>query len=83
MIHMINLHSVLDLPTSPYVLMLLPVYISVLIQKVILLFSLLIQDTLKRVVRAGDGTILATSPSYTRFLKSGVDYAIISPGTLL
>uniref|UniRef100_A0A6N2MWM5 BRCT domain-containing protein n=1 Tax=Salix viminalis TaxID=40686 RepID=A0A6N2MWM5_SALVM len=37
-------------------------------------------DTLKRVVKAGDGTILATSPPYTRFLTSGVDYAIVSPG---
>ncbi|GAB4841754.1 hypothetical protein Ancab_022476 [Ancistrocladus abbreviatus] len=37
-------------------------------------------DTLKRVVKAGDGTILATSPPYTRFLKSGVDFAIVSPG---
>ncbi|RXH84451.1 hypothetical protein DVH24_027350 [Malus domestica] len=37
-------------------------------------------DTLKRVMKAGDGTILATSPPYTRFLKSGVDYAIVSPG---
>ncbi|KDP28240.1 hypothetical protein JCGZ_14011 [Jatropha curcas] len=37
-------------------------------------------DTLKRVVKAGDGTILATSPPYTRFLKSGVDYAVVSPG---
>ncbi|XP_050237883.1 BRCT domain-containing protein At4g02110 [Mercurialis annua] len=37
-------------------------------------------ETLKRVVKAGDGTILATSPPYTRFLASGVDYAIISPG---
>lgn len=37
-------------------------------------------DTLKRVVKAGDGTILATSPPYTRFLDSGVDYAIVSPG---
>ncbi|KAJ0979877.1 hypothetical protein J5N97_015351 [Dioscorea zingiberensis] len=36
-------------------------------------------DTLKRVVKAGDGTILATSPPYTRFLKSGVDYAVVSP----
>ncbi|KAM0954443.1 putative chromatin regulator PHD family [Dioscorea sansibarensis] len=36
-------------------------------------------DTLKRVVKAGDGTILATSPPYTRFLNSGVDYAVISP----
>uniref|UniRef100_A0A1D1YQN3 BRCT domain-containing protein At4g02110 n=1 Tax=Anthurium amnicola TaxID=1678845 RepID=A0A1D1YQN3_9ARAE len=38
-------------------------------------------DTLKRVVKAGDGTILATSPPYTRFLKSGVDFAIIGPNT--
>ncbi|KAJ8899080.1 hypothetical protein K2173_010233 [Erythroxylum novogranatense] len=37
-------------------------------------------DTLKRAVNAGDGTILATSPPYTRFLASGVDYAVISPG---
>ncbi|XP_072982927.1 BRCT domain-containing protein At4g02110 [Typha latifolia] len=36
-------------------------------------------DTLKRVVKAGDGTILATSPPYTRFLKAGVDFAIVSP----
>ncbi|XP_016441021.1 BRCT domain-containing protein At4g02110-like isoform X1 [Nicotiana tabacum] len=34
-------------------------------------------DTLKRAVKAGDGTILATSPPYTRFLKSGVDFAIV------
>jgi topoisomerase (DNA) II binding protein 1 len=40
------------------------------------------QDTLKRVVKAGDGTILATSPPYTRFLDSGVDYAVVSPGML-
>lgn len=38
------------------------------------------QDTLKRVVKAGDGTILATSPPYTRFLDSGVDFAIVTPG---
>lgn len=38
------------------------------------------QDTLKRVVKAGDGTILATSPPYTRFLDTGIDYAIVSPG---
>lgn len=31
-------------------------------------------------VKAGDGTILATSPPYTRFLNSGVDFAIVSPG---
>jgi topoisomerase (DNA) II binding protein 1 len=31
-------------------------------------------------VKAGDGTILATSPPYTRFITSGVDFAIISPG---
>jgi len=30
------------------------------------------------VVKAGDGTILATSPPYTRFLNSGVDFAIVS-----
>uniref|UniRef100_A0A803M7K8 BRCT domain-containing protein n=1 Tax=Chenopodium quinoa TaxID=63459 RepID=A0A803M7K8_CHEQI len=37
-------------------------------------------DTLKRVIKAGDGTILATSPPYTRILESGVDFAIVSPG---
>ncbi|KAM7527004.1 hypothetical protein LguiB_030414 [Lonicera macranthoides] len=37
-------------------------------------------DTLKRVVKAGDGTILATSPPYSRFLESRVDFAIVSPG---
>ncbi|GMI98875.1 hypothetical protein HRI_003556800 [Hibiscus trionum] len=37
-------------------------------------------DTLKRAVKAGDGDILATSPPYTRFLKSGVDFAVVSPG---
>ncbi|XP_059438388.1 BRCT domain-containing protein At4g02110 isoform X1 [Corylus avellana] len=37
-------------------------------------------DTLKRAVKAGDGTLLATSPPYSRFFKSGVDFAIISPG---
>jgi topoisomerase (DNA) II binding protein 1 len=36
------------------------------------------QDTVKRAVRAGDGNILATSPPYTRFLDSGVDFAVIS-----
>ncbi|XP_074559775.1 BRCT domain-containing protein At4g02110 [Curcuma longa] len=36
-------------------------------------------DTLKRVIKAGDGTLLATSPPYTRFLNSGVDFAIVSP----
>lgn len=41
---------------------------------------MVIQDTLKRVVKAGDGEILATSPPYTRFLKSGVDFAVVSPG---
>jgi topoisomerase (DNA) II binding protein 1 len=34
----------------------------------------------KRAVRAGDGNILATSPPYTRFLNSGVDFAVISAG---
>ncbi|KAK6937309.1 BRCT domain [Dillenia turbinata] len=37
-------------------------------------------DTLKRTVKAGDGTIVATSPPYTRFLKSGVDFAVVTPG---
>ncbi|KAF8006657.1 hypothetical protein BT93_K0842 [Corymbia citriodora subsp. variegata] len=37
-------------------------------------------DTLKRVVKAGDGAILATSPPYDRFLNTRVDFAIISPG---
>ncbi|KAF3967890.1 hypothetical protein CMV_008162 [Castanea mollissima] len=36
-------------------------------------------DTLKRAVKAGDRTILATSPPYTRFLNDRVDFAIISP----
>lgn len=40
----------------------------------------LTQDTLKRVVKAGDGTIVATSPPYTRVLDSGVDFAVVSPG---
>lgn len=31
-------------------------------------------------MKAGDGTILATSPPYTRFLNSRVDFAIVSPG---
>ena len=31
-------------------------------------------------MKAGDGTILATSPPYTRFLQSGVDFAIVSSG---
>ncbi|KAI0529430.1 hypothetical protein KFK09_001979 [Dendrobium nobile] len=35
-------------------------------------------DTLKRAVKAGDGTILATSPPYTKFLKSSVDFAIVN-----
>ncbi|XP_076900431.1 BRCT domain-containing protein At4g02110-like [Bidens hawaiensis] len=37
-------------------------------------------DTLKRVVKAGEGTILATSPPYTRFLNTGIDFAVVSPG---
>ncbi|OWM80069.1 BRCT domain-containing protein At4g02110 [Punica granatum] len=37
-------------------------------------------DTFKRVVKAGDGTILATSPPYNRFLSKGVDFAIVGPG---
>ncbi|CAN6313071.1 unnamed protein product [Urochloa humidicola] len=35
-------------------------------------------DTVKRAVKAGDGTILATSPPYTRFVDSGVDFAVVS-----
>nr|CAB3501067.1 unnamed protein product [Digitaria exilis] len=35
-------------------------------------------DTVKRAVKSGDGTILATSPPYTRFLDSGVDFAVVS-----
>ncbi|CAM0151596.1 unnamed protein product [Urochloa decumbens] len=37
-------------------------------------------DTLKRTIRSGDGTILATSPPYTRFLKSSIDFAVVSTG---
>ncbi|WVZ67153.1 hypothetical protein U9M48_016273 [Paspalum notatum var. saurae] len=37
-------------------------------------------DTLKRTIRSGDGAILATSPPYTRFLKSSVDFAVVSAG---
>ncbi|XP_057823071.2 BRCT domain-containing protein At4g02110 isoform X2 [Cryptomeria japonica] len=37
-------------------------------------------DTLKRVVKAGGGLILATSPPYTRSLAAGVHFAVISPG---
>ncbi|CAN6220015.1 unnamed protein product [Urochloa humidicola] len=37
-------------------------------------------DTLKRTIRSGDGTILATSPPYTRFLKSNIDFAVVSTG---
>ncbi|MQL72712.1 hypothetical protein Taro_005023 [Colocasia esculenta] len=36
-------------------------------------------DTLKRVIKSGDGMILATSPPYTRFLKSEVDFAVLGP----
>ncbi|TKV96560.1 hypothetical protein SEVIR_9G436000v4 [Setaria viridis] len=35
-------------------------------------------DTVKRAVKAGDGTILATSPPYSRFLDSGFDFAVVS-----
>lgn len=31
-------------------------------------------------MKAGEGTILATSPPYTRFLDSGIDFAVVSPG---
>ncbi|CAN1293193.1 BRCT domain-containing protein At4g02110 [Linum perenne] len=34
-------------------------------------------ETLKRAVKAGGGTILATCPPYTRFLDCGIDYAVI------
>ncbi|KAG8099022.1 hypothetical protein GUJ93_ZPchr0013g36952 [Zizania palustris] len=37
-------------------------------------------DTLKRAVRAGDGTILATSPPYARLMSSHVDFAVVSAG---
>ncbi|KAM0836863.1 hypothetical protein ACQ4PT_062036 [Festuca glaucescens] len=37
-------------------------------------------DTLKRALRAGDGTILATSPPYTRLLKHDVSFAVVSAG---
>lgn len=42
--------------------------------------TIVLQDTLKRVIKAGDGTILATSPPYTKFLGTEVDYAVVSPG---
>jgi topoisomerase (DNA) II binding protein 1 len=38
------------------------------------------QDTMKRALRAGDGTILATSPPYTRLLKHDVSFAVVSAG---
>ncbi|VAH41886.1 unnamed protein product [Triticum turgidum subsp. durum] len=37
-------------------------------------------DTLKRAVKAGDGTILATSPPYTRVLKHGASFVVVSAG---
>jgi hypothetical protein len=37
-----------------------------------------LQDTVKRAVKAGNGAVLATSPPYTRFLDSGVDFAVVS-----
>eukprot|EP01018_Ginkgo_biloba_P004485 Gb_07881 [translate_table: standard] len=37
-------------------------------------------DTLKRVVKAGGGLILATCPPYNKFLEGGVDFAVISRG---
>jgi topoisomerase (DNA) II binding protein 1 len=37
---------------------------------------------MKRVIKAGDGTILATSPPYTRILKSNcVDFAVVPATT--
>jgi topoisomerase (DNA) II binding protein 1 len=38
------------------------------------------QDTLKRALRAGDGTILATSPPYIRLLNHDVSFAVVSAG---
>ncbi|KAF3322700.1 BRCT domain-containing protein [Carex littledalei] len=39
-------------------------------------------DTMKRVIKAGDGTILATSPPYTRVLKSNsIDFAVVPATT--
>lgn len=35
-------------------------------------------DTLKHVVMAGDVTILVSSPSYTRSLEFGSDFAVVS-----
>jgi topoisomerase (DNA) II binding protein 1 len=35
---------------------------------------------MKRALRAGDGTILATSPPYTRLLKHDVSFAVVSAG---
>ncbi|KAK1677769.1 hypothetical protein QYE76_038617 [Lolium multiflorum] len=37
-------------------------------------------DTMKRALRAGDGTILATSPPYTKLLKQDVSFAVVSAG---
>ncbi|KAF7010201.1 hypothetical protein CFC21_024651 [Triticum aestivum] len=40
------------------------------------------RDTLRRAVRAGDGTVLATAPPYTRFLKLGaISFAVVAAGT--
>ncbi|XP_044967328.1 BRCT domain-containing protein At4g02110-like [Hordeum vulgare subsp. vulgare] len=39
-------------------------------------------DTLRRAVRAGDGTVLATAPPYTRFLKLGtISFAVVAADT--
>lgn len=38
-------------------------------------------DTLRRAIRAGGAELVATSPPYTRFLASRVDFAIVNPGT--
>lgn len=37
-------------------------------------------DTLECVMKAGGGAILATSPPYTKFLGSGIDFAVITQG---
>ncbi|KAJ3683056.1 hypothetical protein LUZ60_013283 [Juncus effusus] len=38
-------------------------------------------DTLKRVIKAGDGTVVATCPPYGRFIKSGVDLCVVPDTT--
>ncbi|KAH7405438.1 hypothetical protein KP509_15G070200 [Ceratopteris richardii] len=38
-------------------------------------------DTLRRALRAGGAELVATCPPYTKMLASGVDFAIVNPGT--